>query len=117
MKIQMELDAKAAQAVLLAIAGNNASYNEGWAWWAHDVAINEGFEHGNVRVTKIQEHLIVDDSHAYGGDGAKQRVLGEFVFGEQSFYRQVERDEGAVDRGGACAAIGLQNVAINPDGA
>jgi hypothetical protein len=28
-----------------------------------------------------------------------------------------ERDEGSVDRGGACAAIGLQNVAINPDGA
>jgi len=61
----MELDAKAAQAVLLAIAGNNASYNEGWAWWAHDVAINEGFEHGNVRVTKIQESLGDYDTAGY----------------------------------------------------
>lgn len=65
MKVEMELDAKAAQAVLLAIAATESTYNRGWAWWAHDVDVDNTFTHGNMKVTKVQEDLGDSDTAGY----------------------------------------------------
>ena len=72
---------------------------------------------GVFRVAKIQQGLLLDDADADGGDGAAQRVCGQLAFGHQLADRQGERHVAAGNGRGAGAAVGLQDIAVHPDGA
>jgi len=91
----MELDAKAAQAILLAIAASDSNYNKGWSWWAHDVPTNKVFEHGNMFVTKIQEDL--GDYETAGYRTLDTEMIWRFSDGDEVKFFQLRGEYTSYD--------------------
>lgn len=65
LRVSIPLNAKSAQGILLSIAAEQAHYNQGWAWWAHDAPVDKVFRYGNARVVKVQETLGDYDTVGY----------------------------------------------------
>ena len=68
-------------------------------------------------VGEVEQDFSVDNSHADGGDEILERDCGQRSGIDQLFQSEAERDECAGDRRGARAAVGLDDVAVDPDGA
>src|SRR5271169_1349491 len=68
-------------------------------------------------VAEVEQDFSVDNSYTHGGNKILQGSRGQGSGFHQFFQSQSQRDEGAGDRGGARAAVGLDHVAIDPDGA
>ena len=80
-----------------------------------DVRVDLGA--GVLLVGQVQPHPAVDDPDADGRDLAGQRLgVGEPAAGAEPGDGVGERDVGPGDRGGAGAAVGLQDVAVERDG-
>ena len=80
-----------------------------------DVRVDLGA--GVLLVGQVQPHPAVDDADADGRDLAGQRLgVGEPAAGAEPGDGVGERDVGPGDRGGAGAAVGLQDVAVERDG-
>ena len=72
---------------------------------------------GIFRVAKVQQRLLPDDADAHRRDGVPDWIGRQPAFGQQLADGQGQRDVGAGDRRRARAAVGLQDVAVHPDGA
>ena len=72
---------------------------------------------GILFVAEIQQAFAIQDADAGGGDIFANGVGAENAAFDESADGEAEGDEGAGDGGGARAAIGLQDVAIEDDGA
>ena len=70
-----------------------------------------------LRVVEVEQRLAVDDAAGDGGDRAGERQRGELALVDQAPAGELERDVAAGDRGAARAAVGLQDVAVDVDGA
>src|ERR1041384_7033173 len=67
-------------------------------------------------VTEIQKDLAFDNADAHRGDGIFERTGGDHTALEPAAHRVGQRDVGAGDRRRARAAVGLDHVAVDPDG-
>ncbi|CDZ88481.1 conserved hypothetical protein [Rhodococcus ruber] len=68
-------------------------------------------------VGQVETDAAVDDADAHGGDGARDGLrVGEAARSAEPRDGVGERDVGAGDGGGAGAAVGLQDVAVDGDG-
>src|SRR5215211_280690 len=63
-----------------------------------------------LRVVEIEQRLAVHDSCGDGGDGTGERLREP-----EPVEPQLGRDINAGDRGRPCAAVGLQDVAVEPE--
>ena len=68
-------------------------------------------------VAQVEQRRAVDDADADGGDAGNDRAGGNLFLVHQFCHRERERDERTGDGRGARAAVGLEHVAIHPDGA
>ena len=66
-------------------------------------------------VAQVEQRLAVDDADADRGDRVAQRARAIVAALLQPARRQRQRDVAAGDRGGARAAVGLDDVAVDPD--
>src|SRR5690606_21368305 len=67
-------------------------------------------------VIKVENRLILIDSDADGGDGIDERIFGNLAMDDCFFDSNSSGDVGAGNGGGARPAIGLENVAVEPEG-
>ena len=81
----------------------------------HDVEV-DGCA-GVLLVAEVEHRLAADEPHARGRDAAGERHAEHDAVAHEAEERLVERDVGAGDGGGARAAVGLQDVAVDGDGA
>jgi hypothetical protein len=79
----------------------------------HDVHVDVGA--AVVVVGQIEQRLAVDDADAGRGDVVVQRNRLRTSRVAQLLERQRQRDEGAGDGRGPRAAVGLDDVAVDPD--
>ncbi len=89
-----------------------------------DEAATAGHDHvhidfgaGIFLIAEIQHGVAENDAYAGGGDGIGEGDRAQDSRGDHALEGQRERDVGSGDGGGARAAIGLNDVAIEPDGA
>src|SRR4051794_27478072 len=68
-------------------------------------------------VVEIEYGLPLDDPARDGGDTRGERQLAQLARVDQPAERAVQRDVAAADRCTARAAVGLQDVAVDPHGA
>ena len=68
-------------------------------------------------VVEIEHRLACDDADADGGDELVERGLGEGAGGDELAAGEIDGDAGAGDGGGTGATVGLEDVAIDPQGA
>jgi hypothetical protein len=68
-------------------------------------------------VAEIEEGRVLDQSDTDGGDGVEEGGFGDFLRLEEALDGEGEGDKAAGDGGGSGAAVGLEDVAIDPDGA
>jgi hypothetical protein len=68
-------------------------------------------------VAEIEEGRILDHSDTDSGDGVEEWVFCDFLSLDEALDGEGEGDEAAGDGGGSGAAVGLEDVAIDPDGA
>ena len=80
-----------------------------------DVHVDGGA--GVFFVAEIEEDVAVDDADAGGGDHLPERRGFEGARGDKLVEREGEGDAGSGDGGGAGAAVGLEDVAVEDDGA
>jgi hypothetical protein len=66
-------------------------------------------------IFEVEQRRAFDDADRHRGDELADRRCGELAVGEQPAHRVVRSDEGAGDRRGARAAVGLEHVAIERD--
>src|SRR4051812_16267782 len=64
-----------------------------------------------LRVVEVEERLAVDDADRDGGDGVAQGLREA-----EAVECEPRRHVGAADRGAAGAAVGLEDVAVEPQG-
>src|ERR1043166_2370995 len=67
------------------------------------------------RIAQVQQSLMLYNANTYGRDSVQERSLQELARYHESLDCQTKGDVGAGDGCGACPAIGLKNVAVNPD--
>ena len=72
---------------------------------------------GVLGIVQVEQRDAVDDPARHGGDAAGERRAGEATVLHQLADGELERDVAAGDRGAAGAAVGLQDVAVDVDGA
>ena len=89
--------------------GGALHLDEPGAFLHDDVHVGAGV--GVLAVVKIEHALAADDADRYRRDEARE------CFGSDFLHRVGEGDAGAGDGGGAGAAIGLDDVAVELDGA
>ena len=80
-----------------------------------DVHVNVGA--GVFLVGEVEQDVTVDDADRGGGDHLAQRRGFEGARGDQLSERKSEGDRGPGDGGGAGPTIGLEDVAVEDDGA
>src|SRR4051794_40728590 len=68
-------------------------------------------------IVEVEQRGAIDDPARDRGDRAGQRELGELALVDQAAAGELERDVAAGDRGAAGAAVGLEDVAVDVDGA
>ena len=68
------------------------------------------------QIRDVEELASGDDADADGGDGIGEGVVVEFFRVEKFLDGEAGGEVGAGDRGGAGAAVGLKNVAVEPEG-
>jgi hypothetical protein len=81
----------------------------------HDVHV--GVAGHVLDVFEIAQGRAIDDAHRNRGDRTEDRVGSELARGQQLADCVLRRDKGAGDGRGARAAIGLQDIAVEGDGA
>src|SRR5829696_5414133 len=67
-------------------------------------------------IAKVEEYFRLDDTDAHGCHRVLDWGLRKLAFIEPALYRFHSRHVGASNRRGACAAIGLNDVAVDPNG-
>src|SRR4029078_11551743 len=78
-----------------------------------DVGIDLGAR--ALGVVEVAEGRPVDDPDAERSDGAGDRQRCELAAGDELGERELERHVGAGDRRAAGPAVGLEDVAVDPD--
>jgi hypothetical protein len=81
----------------------------------HEVAIDIGL--GVLLVAEVEQGFVFPDAGADGGNLLFQRLLGDLAFVEQAIEGNGSGHAGTGDRGGAGAAIGLEDIAVDTEGA
>ena len=66
-------------------------------------------------VVEIDKHLVVHDAHAHCGDAVFHGEFLDFPLLDKPLTGEFDGDGCASDGGRACAAIGLQDIAIHPE--
>ena len=79
----------------------------------HEIGIGLGL--GVFRVVEVEHGGAFPQAAGHGGDLAGQRVGGHLAVLDQTLEGAMQRHPGAGDAGGAGAAIGLQDVAVDVD--
>jgi hypothetical protein len=79
--------------------------------------VHVGLRRGVLEVVEVEHRHAAADADRHGGDLAVQRRSRERAAADQRVAGVGERDIAAGDRGGARAAVGLQHVAVEGDGA
>ena len=65
-------------------------------------------------VVEVEHRLALDDAAGDRGHARRERQLGQLARVDEGAERAVQRDVAAADRGAARAAVGLQDVAVDP---
>ena len=109
------------QEILHFAAGEGAAFGGGLdfdeiAGAGHD-HVHVDFGAGVFFVGEVEEGAVVDEADADGGDGVDDGGFFENAGGDEAFEGEREGDESAGDAGGAGAAVGLDDVAVDEDGA
>ena len=68
-------------------------------------------------VIEVEEGFVFEDAGADGGDEFCEGRAEELLFLDEAIEGDGAGDAGAGDGGGAGAAVGLKDIAIDPDGA
>ena len=68
-------------------------------------------------VFQIEQRCALDDAHGNGGDGLVNRRFNQFATSQQAIHGVLRGDKRSCDTSGAGAAIGLNHVTIQMDGA
>src|SRR5206468_11217655 len=68
-------------------------------------------------VVEVEQHFSIYDSHADGGNEVFHGRGSQRSCVDESLQSQAQRYKCAGDRCGACSPVGLDYVAIDPDGA
>jgi hypothetical protein len=79
----------------------------------HEIAVRAG--RAVLDVVEVQHRRAIVDAAADGGNLAADRIGGDLAGGDRLVDRDAEGNPGAGDRGGAGAAVGLDDVAIERD--
>lgn len=86
------------------------------AVFGHD-QVHVDFGLGVFFVGEVEEDRVFDDAHAGGGDELAEGRRLEGSRGDHAVEGDGEGRAGSGDGGGACASVGLQDVAVEDDGA
>lgn len=95
--------------------GSSLHFDETIIARANNVHINSGAR--IFVVFEIEQRRVRNDADADGGDFVGERKAGDFACAKQAAAGEGERDVSARDRGRARAAVCLQHIAVNCDGA
>ena len=82
---------------------------------AHEVGVHRGL--GVLLVVQVQEQLPLVDPGAHRGHLLPDGQGGQHPLAPETLQGQAQGHEGPGDAGGAGAAVGLQDVAVQDDGA
>lgn len=96
-------------------------------FFAHGLEFDEfaGAGHDDVEVdfgvfvfdvVEIEDGGVLEDADADGGDGVGERGFFELAVLEEFCDGAVGGDVGAGDGGGASTAVGLEDIAVDPEG-
>src|ERR1700757_540889 len=66
-------------------------------------------------VGQVEENFAIDDTYADGGDEVAQGDRAQGAGFDELLQCEAQGDEGARDGGGAGSAVGLDDVAVDPD--
>src|SRR5579859_1971320 len=72
---------------------------------------------GVFGVTQIEQGLPIHDADADRGNSMEERIDKEFAFLRQLFNRKAKGHVSSGNGRRACAAVGLQHITVDPDGA
>jgi hypothetical protein len=90
-------------------------FDEGALAGEDDVHIDFGAD--ILLVAEVEDGLAVEDTDADAGDLVEEGGFLDFAFGDEFLGGEGDGDVGSGDGGGAGSSIGLEDVAIEPDGA
>src|SRR5580692_585440 len=97
------------------VLGGGLQFDDFVAGGHDEIHVNVG--PGIFFVVEVEKDLAVDDADADGGDEILDGGGGQSAGVDEALESQAERNECSGDGSSARAAIGLDDVAVDPDGA